>query len=153
MMRTARRAGVRAKGFTAIELMIVVVIIGLMAAAAMPRISRIVAESRIRQLQQVIATDVELAFALAQREHKPVAITYNTGTYVMSITDRSGTVLKTRYIGQNVELSTSGVTFSPSAGVTIFPEGLSSAALRISVTNGTYTRYIDATRAGVVTRS
>jgi len=141
-------------GFTAIEMIIVMVIIGLMAAAVMPRISRVVAESRIRTLQQGIASDLEQAFAVTMREHKPVTITYNTTTKVLAITDRaSGTVLKQRYLGQNQSASTTGVTFSPSAGITIFPPGLSTGTLTITVTNGAYTRTIAITRAGMVTKS
>ena len=153
---THRRPGRRPwrDGFTAIEMIIVVVIIGLMAAAVMPRISRVVAEERIRKLQAVVASDVELAFALAQREHKPITLTYNTSTNVLSITDRvSSTVLKTRYLGQNATFSTTAVTFAPSAGITIFPMGLATAALTVTVTNGNYTRTVTATRAGQVTKS
>jgi prepilin-type N-terminal cleavage/methylation domain-containing protein len=147
--------GGRAKrtGFTAIELMIVVTIIGLMAAAVMPRISRIVAEQRIRKLQEVVATDLERAFAYANREHKPVSVTYSTTTNVISITDRAGTVLFNDYIGRFDDMSTTAVTFSPSAGINVFPFGLSSAALTITITNGTYTKTIAATRAGQVTKS
>ena len=147
-----RRA--RRDGFTAIEMIIVVVIIGLMATAAMPRISRLVAETRIRKLQEVVASDLELAFASAQREHKPVTVTFSTSTQVLSITDRvTGTVLKTRYLGQNTSMSTTAVTFSPSAGITIFPMDLATAALTVTVTNGAFTRTVTATRAGQVTKS
>ena len=142
------------RGFSAIELMIVVTIIGLMAVAAMPRISRVVAEQRIRKLQEVVATDIERAFALANREHKPVTVTYNTGTFVLAITDRaSGTVLFTDYIGRFDDLSTTAVSFSPSGGITIFPMGLATGALTVTLTNATFTRTITATRAGQVTRS
>lgn len=144
----------RRGGFTAIEMIIVVVIVGLMAAASMPRISRIVGEERIRRLQSSVASDLELAFALAQREHKPITVTYNTGTSVMSVTDRvSGIRLKTRYLGQSAEFSTTAVTFTPTAGITIFPMGLATAALTVTVSNGTFTRTVTATRAGQVTKS
>jgi hypothetical protein len=73
---------------------------------------------------------------------------------VLSITDRvSNTVLKTRYLGQNANLSTTAVTFSPSGGITIFPMGLATAAVTVTVTNGTFTRTVSATRAGLVTKS
>lgn len=141
-------------GFTAIEMLIVMAIIGIMAGAIMPRISRVVAEERIRKLQGAIATDVELAFALANREHKPVTITYSPTTKVMSITDRvSGTVLKTRYIGQSAYLSTTAVTFLPAVGITVFPMGLASGTLTITVSNGSFTRTVSATRAGLVSKS
>lgn len=146
--RHARRA------FSAIELLIVVVIIGLMAAAAMPRIGTVVAQERMRKLQLLVANDIELAFELAQREHKPVTITYSTSTKIMTVTDRAaGTVLASRYLGQSAELSTTAVTFSPSGGITIFPMGLASAALTVSVSNGSFTRTVSATRAGLLIRS
>lgn len=145
----SRRRG----GFTAIEMLIVVTIIGLMAAAVMPRISRVVAESRIRALQGAVAGELELAFALAQREHKPVTVTYNTTTQVLSITDRvSSTVLKTQYLGRAQFESATAATFSPSGGITIFPMGIATAAVTVTLTNGQYTRTVTATRAGQVTK-
>ena len=141
-------------GFTAIEMLIVMVMIGIIAASVMPRISRIVAEERVRKLQGAIATDFELAFALANRERKPVTVTFSTSTQVLTITDRAtGTVLKTRYLGRNQSFSTTAVTFSPSAGITVFPAGLSTAAATVTVSNGNFTRTVSVTRAGLVTKS
>lgn len=150
----ARKGGWARRGFTAIELIIVVVIIGLMAAASMPRISRVVAEQRIRKLQEVVANDIERAFALTMREHKPVTITYSTTLYTLIITDRSsGTVLYRDYIGQFDDMSTTAITFSPAAGITIFPPGLANGPLTVTLTNVSYTRTVSATRAGMVTKS
>ena len=157
-MTTVIRPHRTRRGFTAIELMIVVVIVGIMAASVMPRISRVVAEERIRALQRVVATDIEVAFSLANREHKPVTVSYNSTTKVLSITDRaSSTVLKSRYLGQARDLSTTGVSFSSTApsgtAYTIFPFGLANGTLVVTVTNGTYTRTVTVTRAGQVTKS
>ena len=159
MTGSVSHGGSRRGGFTAIEMILVMVIIGLMAAASMPRISRIVGEERIRKLQGAVASDLEVAFALSQREHKPVTITYSTSTKVLAITDvvanASGTltVRKTRYLGQNATFSTTAVTFSPTGGITIYPMGLASGALTVTVTNGNFTRTVRATRAGQVTKS
>ena len=141
-------------GFTAIEMLIVVAVIGIMAAAVMPRISRIVAEERVRKLQGAVAVDLELAFALANRERKPVTVTYNASTRTLNITDRaSGTVLKSRYLGQSQTFSTTGVAFTPSGGITIFPAGLATAACTVTVANGGFRRRVAVTRAGLVTKS
>jgi hypothetical protein len=114
----------------------------------------VVAEQRIRKLQDAVGTDIERGFALAMREHKPVTITYNTSTFVLAITDRaSGTVLYQNYIGRFDDMSTTAVTFSPAAGITIFPPGLANSALTITLTNVSFTRTITATRAGLVTKS
>lgn len=141
-------------GFTAIEMLIVVVVIGIMAAAVMPRISRIVAEERVRKLQGAVAVDLELAFALANRERKPVTVTYNTSTSVLEVKDRAtNTVLKSHYLGQNQGLSATAVSFSPTAGITIFPNGLATAAVTVLLINGEYIRRVAVTRAGLVTKS
>ena len=141
-------------GFTAIEMLIVVVVIGIMAGAVMPRISRIVAEERVRKLQGAVAVDLELAFALANRERKPVTITYNTSSKVLEVKDRAtNTVLKSRYLGQSQSFSTTAVTFAPTAGITIFPNGLATAAVTVTVSNGAFTRTVAVTRAGLVTKS
>ncbi|MBI2408547.1 MAG: type II secretion system protein [Gemmatimonadetes bacterium] len=154
MTQLTRQRRTTRGGFTAIEMVIAMVIIGLMASAIMPRISRIVAEERIRKLQAAVATDFELAFALASRERKPVTVTYSTSTQVLAITDRAtSTVLKTRYLGQNQSSSTTAVTFSPSGGITIFPAGLATAAVTVTVSNGNFTRTVMVTRAGQVTKS
>ncbi|HEY3285635.1 MAG TPA: type II secretion system protein [Gemmatimonadaceae bacterium] len=154
MTRLTMRRRIARDGFTAIEMLIVMVIIGIMAAAVMPRISRIVAEERIRKLQAAIATDFELAFALSSRERKPVTVTYNSSAKTLDITDRgTNTVLKSRYLGQNQAFSTTAVTFSPSGGITIFPAGLATAAVTVTVSNGNFTRTVSVTRAGQVTKS
>lgn len=151
--RSARMRGARG-GFTAIELMIVVTIIGIMAVAIMPRISRVVAEQRIRKLQEVVATDLERAFALANREHKPITVTYSTTTFTITIADRaSGTALFTDYIGRFDDMSTTSVTVTPSGGITIFPMGLASGSMTVSLVNATYTRTVTISRAGQVTKS
>lgn len=151
-MSETRRA--KRGGFTTIELILVVIIVGLMAAAVMPRISRVVAQQRIRSLQDAVGADLEQAFSLSMRERKPVTVTYNSGTKFMAITDRAtNTVLKQRYLGQSQTLSTTAVTFTPSGGITIFPTGLATEALTIRLTNGDYTRTVSATRAGMVTKS
>jgi MSHA pilin protein MshA len=153
MTQSTSRRFTRA-GFTAIEMLIVVVIVGVLAASVMPRISRIVAEERVRKLQGAVATDLELAFSLAARQRKPVTVTYNTSTQTLNISDRAtGTVLKSRYLGQSQTFSTTGVAFTPSAGITIFPAGLATAACTVTVANGGFRRRVAVTRAGLVTKS
>lgn len=151
---TAHRGPRQSTGFTAIEMMIVVTLIGIAAATIMPRISRIVAESRIRTLQQSVGSDLEQAFALAVREHKPVVVSYSPSTQMLSVTDRaSGTILKSRYLGQVGDASSTATTVTPATGMTIFPAGLSSSPLTVTVSNGTYTRTVLVTRVGQVRKS
>ena len=60
------------------------------------------------------------AFALARRERKPITVTYNTSTFVLTVADRaSGTALFTDYIGRFDDMSTTSVSFRLSAEKTV----------------------------------
>ncbi len=141
-------------GFSAIEIIIVLVIIGLVASFAMPRISTTVAADRVRRAQFVVGSQVELAFQYAARTRKPVTVTLNSSTKVLTIADRaSGTAYKTMNLSQSGPWSLTAATMSPSGGITIFPTGISSSALTITLTNNAYSRTVSATIAGQVSKS
>ena len=156
MARTGLNGGMKGRrgAFTAIEIIIVLVIIGLVASFAMPRISTTVAADRVRRAQFVVGSQVELAFQYAARTRKPVTVTLNSTTKVLTIADRaSGTAYKTMNLSQTGPWALTGAAISPSAGVTIFPTGVSSGAITITLTNNAYSRTVSATIAGQVTKS
>lgn len=142
------------RGFSAIELIITMVIIGLLSVIALPRISTTVARDRVRRAQFVVGSQVEFAFQIAARIRKPVTVTLNSSTGVLTIADRaSGTPYKQMDLSQSGPYSLTAVSVSPSAGITIFPTGISSSALTITLTNNGYDRTVTATVAGQVTKS
>ncbi|MDA1080879.1 MAG: prepilin-type N-terminal cleavage/methylation domain-containing protein [Gemmatimonadetes bacterium] len=144
----------RKRGFTAIEIVIVLVIVGLVASFAMPRISTTVARDRVGRAQFVVGSQIELAFQYAARTRKPVTVTLNSSTRVLTIADRaSGTPFKTLNLSQSGPYALTGATISPSAGVTIFPTGISTGAVTITLSNNAYSRTVGATIAGQVTKS
>lgn len=152
--RTARRIGGRRSAFSAIEIIIVLVIIGLVASFAMPSIATTVARDRVRRAQYVVAAQVELAFQYAARTRKPVTITLNSSTGAFTIADRStGTAYKSMNLSRTGEWALTDATISPSGGITIFPTGISSSAITITLSNNAYSRTITATIAGQVTKS
>ncbi|MBX9929656.1 MAG: prepilin-type N-terminal cleavage/methylation domain-containing protein [Gemmatimonadaceae bacterium] len=143
-----------ARGFTLIEVLLVVVIIGAMASIAIPGLSRTIRQERVRKIQVEVASDLEFAFAAAARSEVPITVTYSSSTSALSIANRvTGTVLRTRYLGRAGDFSLTGVTLSPSAGMVIFPMGISNSTLSITLTNGNYSRTVSVTRAGQVTKS
>lgn len=140
-------------GFTLIEMMIVVLIIGVMAKVSVPRIGMTVARSRISGLEIVVASQIERAFALATRTRRPVTVTYDSSTAYLITADRaSSTQLQTRYLGRSAELSVTSVTLSPTRGITIFPSGLADSALTVTIGNNGFTRYIRSTVSGLIVR-
>jgi len=151
---TGRRRGGRRGGFTAIEILIVVVIVGLVASFAVPSIATTVARDRVRRAQFVVAAQVELAFQYAARTRKPVTITLDASSGAFTIADRSsGTVYKAMNLSRTGAWALTAATISPSAGVTIFPTGIASAALTITLSNNAYSKTVSATIAGQVTKS
>jgi len=142
----------RTRGFTLIEtssaLAVGAILLGMVAKPASSLLDR----KRVDQAAQVIAADLELARSAAQRQRKPVRISFNVSTMTYSVTDRaSGAVLRTRVAGINGDLNLRSVTFSP-ATVDVFPAGMTSSALTVSLGSGAATRQVTMTRVGMVRR-
>lgn len=141
----------RQTGFTTIEMMIVIVIIGVGAAISMPRIGPVVSRERVRRGSTEIATFLEYAFAVAARTDKPVSLTYNTTTGVVKLADRaSGDVIRQMALTAGSEYQFQSVTVSPSTAVILFPSGMSSSAITITAGTQGFTKTISASRAGQV---
>ena len=133
-------------GFTLIETIIAIVIIGLILRAGLPAFSRTLRVGRVNSAAQVVAGDMDRAFATAARQRKPVRISWDNSAMQYTLTDRSsGTVLLTRPLGT---AGATSVTFSVSP-LDIFPGGFASAALTVTVTEQDYTRHVQMTRAGL----
>ena len=149
----ARRNTQRRTGFTAIEIIIVLVIVGLVAGFATPRISNTIAQDRVRRAAGVVASNIELAFQYAARTRKPVSVTLNSSTRVLAITDRAaGTIYKQMDLSQAGTWALTGASISPTAGITIFPTGISSAAVTVTLTNNAFSKTVTGTIAGQVTK-
>ena len=143
----------RRSAFTAIEIIIVLVIVGLVAAISMPSIATNVARDRVRRGQFIVGSYVELAYQYAARVRKPMTITLNSTTKVLAITNRSdGTVYRQSDLSRTGPWALTDATISPSGGITIFPTGLASAALTITLSNNAYSKTITATIAGQVSK-
>ena len=134
------------RGFTLIEAVIVIVVIGLILRAGLPAFSRTLRVSRVNQAAQVLSGDLDRAFATAARQRKPIRVAWDGGAGQYTLTDRSsGTVLLTRPVGT---VGRTVVNFSASP-LDVFPSGFASSALTVTVTEGDYTRRVRMTRAGL----
>ena len=96
---------------------------------------------------------LEYGFAVAARIDKPVALTYTSSTGLLTLTDRvTSTTLRQMLLKQGSTYQFQSVTFSPNGAVTIFPSGMSSSAITITVAGmtGALTRTITASQAGQI---
>lgn len=143
-------SGQRRKGFSMIELLIVVVIAGILIGISAGAIGRQVARDRVLRSATVIQGMLTEASNLAVRRGQPVRVIL-TGTAVQ-ITDRAtGTVLRQRNFGPGYDLR-ANLEFSPSDGITIFPTGRADSGLRIAVSGQELTQVVSRTATGIVRR-
>lgn len=138
------------RGFTILELVIVMSIMALMAAIAIPKIADTMRHNRVNRAAMIVAGDLRTAFSVAARQRAPVRVTVNTGTVTYTISDRStSSTIRSRALGATSEYKLSAISFSPSQ-IEIFPTGISSAPLTVTVTDGNYSRTVTASAAGLV---
>ena len=143
----------RVSGFSMLEMLLVLIIIGLLVGIAIPKIARIVRHERVNRAAQVLVLDLQNGFAMAGRQRAPVRLTFTPSTKSYVFTDRaSGTVLQTRSMATGSEYSLSSLSTTATT-VDILPNGIGSVAFTVTLANGDYSRAITASTAGFVRMS
>lgn len=143
----------RRAGLTLPELLIVVVCIGILAALAAPRITRLTARDKASAAAALIQTDLERAFSTAARLRKPVILTADNAAKLYQVADSgAGTVRLTRRLDQTNEYGVETMTFAPTS-ITIQASGIASSGLTVTLTSHGATRVVQMTRVGLIWRS
>jgi prepilin-type N-terminal cleavage/methylation domain-containing protein len=141
-----------ARGFTLIEALLVIVIVGFVSTFALPKMAAIMTEQRLNRAAWALGNQVQVAFGLAMRNRKPIQITFDTSQAQLTIADRAGTVF-TRTGLEAFNLNRSNVALSRSM-VEVYPEGLAQDSLLITLSansaGSTATRRVRMTRGGLV---
>lgn len=152
-----RRGTYRASGFTILEMLLVVIIIGVLSAITVPKIARQMRHERVNRAAQVIVQDLQNGFSIAGRQRAPVRLTFSTAALKYEFTDRAtGVVLQTRLLSVGSEYSITSMeaknwtTDTPITMVDVLPNGIGSTAFKVKVANGDYSRWIYASTAGFV---
>jgi len=140
-------------GFTIIEMLAVLVIVGLLVGISIGRISTTITQQRLNRAAIALSGDLESAFSLAQRDRKPVTISFDPDRLELSIADAaSGTVFRKTSLA-NFDLKPSDVTLSRTS-LNVYPAGLAGDSLSITLSttlgNMTYSHRVRMTRGGLV---
>ena len=150
-LRQRSSAGASARsGFTLIELLLVIVIAGILLGISGASIGKQIARDRVNRSAGVVQGLLTEASTLAFRRHAPVRIVLSGTT--LQIQDRAtSSVLRQRNFGPGFDLRAT-LAFSPSGGVTVFPNGRANAALRVTVSGQGLSLVVSRTATGIVRR-
>lgn len=142
----------RRSGFTLTELLMVIVILGILATLATPRVYQTVARAKVNQAAGVIAADLEQAVTLAGRRRQPVVVSLESAT-TYTIRDRvssgTGALRLERVLTLAGDQGVSTLSFSRSA-LQIFPNGSTDGAFTVTVGGAGLTRTVTVSPAGQV---
>ena len=147
----ARKHITNRPGVTMVELVFVLIIIGIAGTMAAPRFAGMSHSTKTNAAAAVIQTDLRRAFSEATKNRRPVRITFTNASQRYTVTDRqSGAVIWTRYLsGNTAEYSVASMVAAPTS-IDIFPNGIASASLVVTVTVVTQSRRVNMTRVGNV---
>ena len=140
-------------GITLIEMIIVVVVVGILAAIVIPKISQLTARSKANEAAAIVQRDLERSFSIAARLRKPVDIVAdNSGRYYQVKDNVGGTIRLNRRLFATDEYGVQVMTFSPTT-ITVQPNGVASGALTVTLSFLGATRVVTMTRVGLVRRT
>ena len=138
-------------GFTMIEILAVVIIFGVLATVAMPKVQDIMRRSKLNAATAVVAGDLSHAFTLAARSRRPVRLTCDgaAGSYTIADRDTPDDVMVSRLIGSDKDMQVDAGKCS-AGSVDFFPNGLASSGFDITIVSGDMGRLVTMSRAGKV---
>lgn len=148
--KRTHRLNARRLGFTLIELMIVVVIIGLLLGIAVPRVGNSITRDRVDRAAFVVQGVLDEATQIARRQGVPVTVTFQSSALRINLRS-SGAALKSRTFGNASDMRAT-LALSPNGGITIFPTGRASAPLTVTITGGGASSTVTRTATGIIRR-
>jgi prepilin-type N-terminal cleavage/methylation domain-containing protein len=154
--RRDTRAGgtfrLRRAGFTLVEMVLVIVLIGIIGAMFFPQISAMTGKDSVARSAQIVQQDLERTFALAARARKPMTLTADNSAHTYQVTDPSSSIVLNRSLALGQEYGVETMTFYPTT-ITIQPTGVSSDSLGVTLISRGSTRYVSMTRVGLIRRT
>ncbi len=147
------RSPVTRTGFSMLEMLIVLIVIGILISIAIPKMAMIIRHERVNRAAQVVVQDLQNGFAMAGRQRAPVRLIFYPATKKYVFTDRAtGQILHSRSLATGTEHSVSSISSTVDT-VDVLPNGIGSASFTVTLANGDYARLVTASSAGFVRMS
>jgi prepilin-type N-terminal cleavage/methylation domain-containing protein len=140
----------RRLGFSLIEMLVVVTLIGILVAISTGPVGRQIAQDRVRRSAMVVQGMLSEASEMAVRRRTPIRVALS-GNSLQIIERETNTVLKQRNFGPTFDLRATLAT-TPAGGITIFPNGRADSGIRISVSGSGVNTVVSRTATGIVRR-
>jgi prepilin-type N-terminal cleavage/methylation domain-containing protein len=101
-------------GFSLIEMMVTVSMLGIMAGMVAPKVSKDISHSRVNSAARVVAVDLEQALSLAGRQRRPVRLVIDGSAKQIQLVDRvSGQLISRRAFGATTEYKLYSISARP----------------------------------------
>lgn len=138
------------RGFTLIELVVVLVVSSILASFAILRLAPTLERTRVQRSATMIATDLQWAQMIAARQRRPVVFIVSEPLKGYMIRDAaSSTVYRESFLGDDTEMHLDELDATPTT-LEIFPNGVVRSTGRYMVRVNNSQRYVRITRAGQV---
>jgi type II secretion system protein H len=149
------RTAPRRLGFTLLELLLVVILIGIVATIAIRSVGDTIMRDRVQKVAAVLSADIEQGYAIAARQRAPVRMLIDSGAMTISFVDRADPTMKFRTRSLKKGDMALGWISTSRTSIDILPSGLATDTLSLrlgtySKANSTYSRTLRMTRAGMV---
>jgi len=119
-------------GFTLMEALIVVILIGIIGSMAVPSIARSLTATKVDRGAMTVASDIEAAFSLAARTRKPITLFVDSINKRIEVRDRATATVLQRHFYSATESEYGLTRLAPSTSkIEIYPNGLASSGFTI----------------------
>jgi prepilin-type N-terminal cleavage/methylation domain-containing protein len=141
----------RRAGFTILEMMVVIVIVGITGTITAGRMHALIIQNRIQRASSAVRNDLEAAFAIAARNRRPIHIEWDASKMQLDVMNRADTTgFRRTTLGMDgYGLRPSDVSFSASP-IEVYPNGMASTALTITFSRGGNVKVVNMSRTGLV---